>query len=243
MQDYIDAALREGIDIFGFSCHAPMDFDYKYRMKISDLNPYLKSIKDLKNSNSQIEILLALEVDYILNREDLIEREVLEAQTDYLIGSVHFLGDWGFDNPEFVGQWQERGVLETWSEYLDSIEAMAKSRLFQICGHIDLPKLFGARMPSSLMPKMRHTLEVLRDNDMVIEVNAAGLRKDIKEHYPSFDLLKLAREIGLDITLSSDAHSPSQVGFGYEVCKKAALDAGFRKVAIFRNKEKIMLDL
>ena len=32
MEEYVQEAINKGIDIFGFSCHAPMNFDIKYRM-------------------------------------------------------------------------------------------------------------------------------------------------------------------------------------------------------------------
>ncbi|RDU67569.1 histidinol phosphate phosphatase [Helicobacter didelphidarum] len=255
MDEYIQKALKCGIDIFGFSCHAPMNFDSKYRMDCATLPIYLKKIKDLQRLYSplptqyidkihnKIEILSALEVDYILGREDLILKQVLEAKVDYLIGSVHFLDEWGFDNPEFIGEWAKRGIKNTWEHYLDSLQNMAKTQYFQIVGHIDLPKIFGKRMPRDLETKMEETLQILYDNNMVIEINAAGLRKAIQEQYPSRNILEKIKEIGLDITLGSDAHSIEQIGYGYDVCINLIKDIGFDKIAIFRNKEKILLNI
>lgn len=240
IKSYIQKASDIGINIFGFSCHAPMCFDERYRMSFLDLPNYLAQIP---KSYKSMEILSALEVDYILGREDLLDKTVLNADLDYLIGSVHFLEDWGFDNPEFIGKWQKVGVFSTWDKYLSSLQSMAKTGYFQIVGHFDLPKLFGHVMPYSLNEKMEETLCIIKDMDMVLEVNAAGLRKNIKEQYPSFDILKKARKIGLDITMGSDAHDINQVGFGYETCIKILKDIGFNKLAIFRKKQKILLDL
>lgn len=247
MEEYIQVACERGINIFGFSCHAPMEFDKKYRMDSHAMPIYFDNINTLRKlyhqQQSKIEILSALEVDYILGREDLLLPEVLNAEVDYLIGSVHFLGNWGFDNPEFIGEWESYGVEQTWNHYLDSIQAMAKTRYFQIVGHLDLPKLFGNHIPNNLLGKMQETLQILYDNNMVLEVNAAGLRKAVKEPYPNTTILKMAKEIGLDITLSSDAHSLEQIGFGYETCLKLIKEIGFKKVVIFRKKQKYFIDL
>lgn len=244
MDSYIQKALEIGIDIFGFSCHAPMNFDEKYRMSAEMLPLYLQQIQDLKKKyRGKIEILSALEVDYILGRENLLLDSVINANVDYLIGSVHFLDDWGFDNPEFIGRWQSFGAQRAWDLYLDSMQKMAQTRHFQIAGHFDLPKIFGNFMPASLNAKRAQTLEILHENDMILEINAAGLRKNVKESYPSLDVLNLAREIGLDITLSSDAHDISHIGFGYETCLNLAKKAGFKKVAIFRKKKKTYVEI
>lgn len=262
MLEYIEKAKTIGIDIFGFSCHAPMNFDKKYRMDFNTLPIYFDDIaklqqqskninkhyNDVVSSNQKshqrvIEILSGLEVDYIMGKEYLLSNEVLEAKVDYLIGSVHFLGDWGFDNPEFIGEWKTRDIIKTWNHYLDSIQYMAKTRYFQIVGHLDLPKVFGNQMPLELFPKMEETLQILYDNNMVLEINAAGLRKAIKEPYPNYTILQKAKEIGLDITFGSDAHSVMQVGSGYEQCRDLAKNIGFTQVAIFRNKRKFLVNI
>ncbi|PAF45667.1 histidinol-phosphatase [Helicobacter sp. 11S02629-2] len=236
MQDYVKAAIAQGIKYYGFSCHAPMDFDSKYRMAKAELKDYLADIEALKMANPDIDIKSGLEVDFILGKPHLMEKEVLEARVDHLIGSVHFLDSWGFDNPEFLDEWAKRDVKECWELYLDSIQAMAKSGYFQIVGHLDLLKVFGATPPKEMDSKIEKTLQIIKDNNMVLEINTAGLRKPIKECYPSPSILKLAKKLGLDITFSSDAHALSQVGAGLKECIALAKDIGFKAGVVFDKK-------
>ena len=103
-EEYILRAIELGIDVYGFSDHAPMNFDPKYRMDISQKALYEKEVLDLKAKyKNDINILLGYEVDYL---DGYILDEVINAKVDYLIGSVHFLKNkndmWGFDNPEFI---------------------------------------------------------------------------------------------------------------------------------------------
>lgn len=240
IESYLQRASEIGIDVFGFSCHAPMNFDEKYRMSFTQLPHYFAEIPNIYNG---MEVLSALEVDYIFGREDLLNQSVLQADVDYLIGSVHFLGDWGFDNPEFIGEWENRGVFATWDSYFTSLQSMIKTGYFQIVGHFDLPKLFGSVMPESLCEKMEETLKLMCDMDMVLEVNSAGLRKHIKEQYPSCYILKKAKDLGLNVTLGSDAHNVLDIGFGYSACVRILKDIGFNQVAIFRKKQKHLVEL
>ena len=48
MEDYIKKAIELKIDIYGFSDHAPMPFDPKYRMKSSEKNKYEEDVLFLK---------------------------------------------------------------------------------------------------------------------------------------------------------------------------------------------------
>ena len=143
-EEYILRAIELGIDVYGFSDHAPMNFDPKYRMDILQKALYEKEVLDLKAKyKNDINILLGYEVDYL---DGYILDEIINAKVDYLIGSVHFLKNkndmWGFDNPEFIGIYESKDIDTIWSEYFDAIEAMAKTGLFDIVGHLDLIKVF-----------------------------------------------------------------------------------------------------
>lgn len=243
MSEYINKAKQLKIDKFGFSCHAPMNFDSSYRMSFDNMNFYLDNIHLLSENEKNIDILSAFEVDFILGREDLLDSRVIESNVDYLIGSVHFLGDWGFDNIEFIGKWQEKNSEEVWNLYLDSIQAMVKTRFFNIIGHFDLLKIFGHLMPISLENKLNKTLEMVKEYDLTIEINQAGLRKKIGELYPSENILQKIKMLNIDITFGSDAHSVEQVGYGYEDALVIAHKIGFKTQVYYKNRKKIRVPL
>jgi histidinol-phosphatase (PHP family) len=241
IEEYIEAAIKQGTKVFGFSDHAPMDFDPAYRMKFEEMQSYEASVKKAKELyKDKIEILLAYEVDYLLGHMD---NRVLEADVDYLIGSVHFLEGWGFDNPEFIGKWQEQNVDEVWQKYFDTIEAMAKTKLFDVVGHLDLIKVFNFMPSKDIRSMAKNALEAIKESDMVLEVNVAGYRKPVKEAYPSYGLLKEAHTMGIDITLSSDAHKPEQVGLFNKEVMGMIQKVGYTEVAYFIKKEKKFLKL
>ena len=140
VDEYIQRAIEIGIDIFGFSEHAPMDFDEGYRLPLSDMQAYIDEILQAKERyKGEIEILLGFEVDWLPGH---IHPDVLNANVDYLIGSVHFIDKWSFDNPEFIGGWSERDTDEIWRAYFEATEEMVKSKQFDIVGHLDLIKVF-----------------------------------------------------------------------------------------------------
>ena len=234
--EYIDKAIESGTMYLGFSDHAPMDFDPKYRMSFEDMKKYENDILNLKEKyKDKIEILLGYEVDYLKNHMD---ERVLNAKVDYLIGSVHFIDDWGFDNPEFIGRYESEDIDDIWQKYFDTIEEMANSNLFDIVGHLDLIKVFKFMPKKDINIIAYNALVAIKKADMVLEINVAGLRKPIKELYPSKSLLELAFKLEVPITFGSDAHEPNQVSLFTKEAQDMAKAIGYKECAIFHNRKK-----
>lgn len=238
VEQYIDRAIELGIDIYGFSEHAPMDFDQKYRLSFDEMYLYESEIRASQMKyRDDITILLGYEVDYMPNHMD---SRVLDSNVDYLIGSVHFIDRWGFDNPEFIGEYEGRDIDTIWSEYFGAVEDMAKSTLFDIVGHLDLIKVFRFLPKKDIRFLARDALKAIKRSNMTIEINSAGLRKPIGEIYPSKYLLQEAFSLDIPITFGSDAHNVDQVGSGYDSAVELAREIGYSEVVTYQSREKIV---
>ncbi|MEA3554433.1 MAG: histidinol-phosphatase [Campylobacterota bacterium] len=240
-EEYIKRAIEIGIDVYGFSEHAPMkNFEDGYRLTIDKKEFYENDVKYLKEKyKNDINILLGYEVDFI--KGDYLLDSIKNSNVDYLIGSVHYLNGWGFDNPEFIKEYEIRDIDKIWEEYFEAVELMAKSRHFDIVGHLDLIKVFKFLPKKDIKSIALNSLKAIKKSGMVLEINQAGYRKPIKEQYPSIPLLELAYELDIPITFSSDAHSVEQVGFKYDNVAKLAKDIGYNKCVYFKNREKIIV--
>ena len=239
VNEYVEKAIAYGIDIYGFSDHAPMDFDPKYRMSFEQMREYRQWIMDAKAKYAdKIEILFGYEVDYLPGHMD---ERVLKTDVDFLIGSVHFINEWGFDNPEFIGRYEHEDIDLIWQKYFDLIEAMAKTGLFDIVGHIDLIKVFKYMPNREILEIAMPALRAIKEADMVLEINIAGYRKPCAEPYPSPSILKAAFELGIPITFSSDAHKPEQVGIFREEAEALAKSVGYVECATFKDRKRTMV--
>ena len=239
VDEYIQRAIELGIDIYGFSEHAPMDFDEKYRLPFCDMQAYTNDILTAKEKyKKEIHILLGYEVDWLQGHMD---ERVLGADVDYLIGSVHFIDKWGFDNPEFIGGWKSKDIDEIWQAYFEATEAMAKSGKFDIVGHLDLIKVFKFMPKQDVRLLAKNVLEAIKTSNMVMEINTAGLRKPIGEMYPSRALLEEAYALNIPITFSSDAHAVEQIGAGYDLATTLAKDIGYTQAVSFQGRDKQLI--
>ncbi len=240
IEDFVIKAISEKVDIFGFSDHAPMNFDQKYRMSFNQMKEYENSILHVKEKYiKDIEILLGYEVDFL---ENLVDERVINANVDFLIGSVHFLKKWGFDNPEFIGEYKNKDIDTIWEEYFEAIRQMAKSGLFDIIGHIDLIKVFKYLPKKDIRIIAKESIKAIKKADMVVEINSAGLRKPVKEIYPGNEIMELISEYDISVTFSSDAHRMEEINYKKDETVALAKKFGYTKCAIFREREKIMVN-
>ncbi len=240
-KDFILKAIEKKINVFGFSDHAPMEFDKAYRMKFDEIEKYESEVKLLQEEFSdKIEILLGYEVDFL---NGFMQEKILEREVDYLIGSVHFINKWGFDNPEFIGEYQNKDIDKIWIEYFEAIEEMAKSGLFDIVGHFDLIKVFKFLPKQNIKIITKNALKAIKKANMTIEINSAGLRKPIAEQYPSKELLEVIYELDIPITFGSDAHFIDQVGFKKDEILRLVKEVGFDKCVIYKHREKKLVKI
>jgi len=71
-----------------------------------------------------------------------------------------------------------------------------------------------------------------------VEVSTAGLRKPVGELYPSRQFAEMCAEAGASFALSSDAHLPEQVGFGYDRAVRFLEELGIDEVCVFEQRQR-----
>ncbi|OCS00638.1 histidinol phosphate phosphatase [Campylobacter fetus subsp. testudinum] len=239
--EYAAKAYSMGCKYYGFSDHNPMKFDEKYRMKFEQMPFYQQMIDEVKSKFSgKMEVLFGYEVDFL---EGFMDERVFNAKCDYFIGSVHFLNGWGFDNPEFIGEYKNKDIDQIWIEYFNAITNLAKSGKFDIVGHIDLIKVFNFKPTKDIKIIAKDTIKEIKKANLVVELNSAGYRKPVSELYPSDEILEILAEFNIPITLSSDAHSVEQVGQNMDKTMKKAKEFGFSEAAIFVNRDRKMIKI
>lgn len=235
-REYIQEAIKQGIEIYGFSDHAPNNFDSSFCMSFEQMQEYQELVLNLREEfKEKIDIRLGYEADWLPN---YLDKRVLDAKVDYLIGSVHFIDKWGFDNPEFIGEFKNRDLDQIWQEYFDAIEQMAQSGYYNIVGHLDLMKVFNFRPKKDIRVIAKSALKAIKNSGMAVEINAAGLRKPVKELYPSKELLQECYALDIPITFGSDAHKVADIGFAYKEATELAREVGYSQSVSYKDKER-----
>jgi histidinol-phosphatase (PHP family) len=238
---YVDAARERGIGELGFSEHV-----YRFRQALDvwqhpfwqenatdDLDEYCDFVARMRSNGHAVK--LGLEVDYLPGREEAIAKLLEGRPWDYVIGSVHFIAQGAVDHDGYDA-WEASPPERVWSEYFRTVGEAARSSLFDVIAHPDLVKVWGSGRPApdgELRAFYELALEGIAGSDVAIEVSTAGLRKPVGEIYPAPELLDMCVAAGRPVALSSDAHVPEHLGYGYDDAIEYLRDAGVSHVSVF----------
>lgn len=190
-----------------------------------------------------LRVRIGVEVDFHPGEEQKWAAFIREYDLDFVIGSVHDLGTWTFDHPNNVKGFDRWDLDELYRQYFSTVEAAVRSRLFSTIGHLDLIKIWGHRPKSEILELIDPLLKILAEYDQCIEINTNGWHKPVGEVYPSREIIARCFDYGIPITLSSDAHAPEQVGRDIARAADLAREAGYRHIAGFEQRRRIMIPL
>ncbi len=227
--DYKSAAREKKIPEICFTDHIPSHngYDPAHRMDFSQIALYRSMVLGVKD-NTLPSVRFGIEADCYEGCEEFLGQWLPAQGFDFVLGSVHFIDDWGFDNPDQRQVWDSVDVTSTWRNYFEIVSRLADSGLYDAVAHIDLPKKFGHR-PSDkdLKDMVQPALDRISVAQMGIEINTSGLDRPVAEIYPSALILSLAFEREIPICFGSDSHSPEEVGRNFDLALKLARDVGY----------------
>ena len=238
---YIDAAAARGIAELGFSEHV-----YRFRESLDVWQHEFwracafDSLDDYVEFLARMPVKVGLEVDWIPGREEQIAQLIGDRPWDYIIGSVHFIGDRGVDHDGY-DIWESASPDEVWSKYFTTLGDAAASGLFDVLAHPDLVKVWGKAKPDPPRPKREYyelAIEQIAAADIAVEVSTAGLRKDVGELYPDRELLEMLVAAGKPVSLSSDAHEPEFIGYAYDDALALMRSVGVETVCVFEGRRR-----
>lgn len=238
-EEYVKRAIEIGLEEIGFSDHAPLVTgpDPRYTMNYEQLPVYLDMMEALKRKYASFSIKVALEMDYVPGHEKKLSQTIAAYPYDYIIGSIHMIDRWEFDDPDTKVLWENKDVDSVYRDYYGLLRQSAASGLFDIMGHVDLVKKFGHRPTGDMTAEIEKTAAVFKEAGVTVEINTSGLRKPVTEIYPSLAALKIYRRHQVPITFSSDSHDPMDVGRDFDKGRRLALDAGYSDYRIFTQRK------
>ncbi len=239
--EYVEAGRAAGLEVMCFTDHLPMPAGYPqhYTMRPEEVAPYVEDVRvaaALSAETGGPEVLCGVEADWLPDDVEFVRDSLATRNFDMVLGSVHFVGDWAFDDPDLIARYGSCDIDALWDRYFSLAFDAARSGLFDVLAHPDLIKKFGF-LPS-VDPRMwyEELALALFEGGCAVEVNAAGLRKPVGEIYPSLGLLAACRRRGVPATFGSDAHAPGEVGNGIGEGRELLRAAGYDSLVVFRGR-------
>ena len=202
-REYVEAALRAGMDTLGFSDHSPYIFsgDYysNFRMRLDQLEGYVACVLDLRKEYAgKIQIPLGLELEYYPKFLPQLLPVLKDLPLDYLLLGQHFIGN---EIESHYNGWptDQKKLLQA---YVDqSVDAM-QTGLFTYFAHPDLMRFEGE--DAYYRAEMRRLCQEAKSCAIPLEINLLGLR--YRRNYPDWRFWEQAAEAGCTVILGVDAH-------------------------------------
>lgn len=245
--EMIDAAVRAGFTEVGISDHfaiAPGNPVFPWGLPPDSLGAYAAQIREAMASAQGIILRLGLEVDYFPKSLDLIMERLSAHTFDYLIGSVHFVDDFAVDlNAQ---PWKGLSTNErdrVWRSYWRLLGETARTGLFDIIGHFDLPKKFNFYPSADLTEDALAALDAVAAADMAIEINTSGWDRPVAEAYPSAFYLREARRRNIPLVINADAHSPGEIARHFDRARQLAAEAGYTELVRYDQRRRFSYPL
>ena len=245
MEEYVREAIKKGLGEIGFNEHFPIlhledkKLARMLAMSIDEFPIYVEHVQKLQREfKESISIKLGCEIDYLPGNMEKIMNTINKYDFDYLYGSVHFLGDWMIDHPDYKSRFENQDLYKVYKDYFSLVREAAESKLFNCISHIDVIKKFGYRPDKDLTSIYEQTARTLKRADVCIEVNTSGLYKPVGEIYPAEELLKICCKYEIPVTLGSDAHKPEHVGRDFDKAVSLIKKAGYREIVRFNKRQR-----
>lgn len=204
---------------------------YSMRGDVDSL--YVAELRDIRFDWDDSDLVIGAEADWLVDDPQWTIDSVARARAqgiEVVLGSIHFLSGWAFDDPAYISEWDKRDVDKVWENYFNEWAKAASSGIFEVMAHLDLVKKFGHRSQYE-EDFAQEAARVASENQVLIEVSTAGWRKPVNELYPSTTFIKACAERGVNFTLGSDAHCPSEVGYRLNDAADILQSFGVEKVA------------
>lgn len=128
LEEYVQRGVEIGLSQIGLSDHMPLlhvdpaQYYPEMAMPMDELPRYVEECFSLKERyRGQIDVRVGLEGDYIEGWETEIRAIIERYPWDYVIGSVHFLGEWDITDFRQTHHWEGKDILEVYRQYYDAV--------------------------------------------------------------------------------------------------------------------------
>jgi len=239
-EDYIAPAVAAGLSEIGFSEHLTLFKDLEdWNMNPVNISPYINNIQALRNKIKGIKIKIGLEVDFFAGKEEETRAFLSPLPLDYIIGSVHYLGENTVDlGPEF---YEGKSIDRLFEAYFDSVCIAVASGIFDLIGHCDLIRIYGYKPSADQEPLYRKLAKTMKAYNVAFELNTNGRNRPLADFYPDRKFLHIFREENVPVCVNSDAHMPSRVGQYFDEAYELLRYVGFTEMAVFDKRVRRMV--
>ena len=181
VEELAAAAEVAGVTTLAVTEHYPLSKAFDPRdylsMPAARVGEYLAAIDEARERHPGLEIIAGCELDWLGADDDRTIGEDDLAPFQLVLGSVHFVDAWPFDDPSQRGRWDEPGAPDAiWRRYFELwCDAVSSDAPFHVMSHPDLAKKFAYYPTFDVAPLYEQAAEACAAAGRMVEVNTCLL--------------------------------------------------------------------
>lgn len=168
------------------------------------LDEFKSLVTEIRSREYPIKVSFGLEICYFEQHKDLIRELVSDGFFDYLLGSVHWIDNWTFNQRKY--QWLGKDFNKIYKRYFELQNSLVESEIFDIIAHPDLITCHGLYPDYDLTDTYKALCENIKTHNMLLEMNTS------KSLGINNDFFRVAKSVGVVFSTGSDAHKVEDVG-------------------------------
>lgn len=217
-----NAAVKAGLKEICFTDHVDDGPPCTPRFNRFTIEEYKAAYDGLEIPD--IQIRRGLEFGMLPDNQALLKQYLKHGQFDFVIGSVHYIGDQDIYFPEY---WEQKTQQQAELVYLETTLRCVKAHDdYDVLGHLTYISKARANPTNRLIPYewyrelFDEILKTLASKGKGMEINSSGVDR-CGDFLPTAQYLRRFKELGGEIvTVGSDAHTSDRVGqYMHEACK------------------------
>ena len=238
MESYIRSAINLGMSEICFLDHLTVQESEKgFSMAPGEVPYYFQAIQLLKQQYKEsISVKAGIEIDFNPAYTDLFQEITGTYAFDVVATALHFPGGLNIVSGSSAWKHGENDTDYVYGLYYEQLEKMLDFSYFDVVCHIDLVKKFGRKPSRAFDKEFNEILLKIKTKDLCVEINTSGYNHPVREIYPSPDMITKCHNLGIRITLGSDAHTPASVGQHYDRALPLLLSAGYKNLTTFTKR-------
>lgn len=205
------------------------------------------SQKAKENFLGRLLVLSGIELGEPLHNYENTKAALNSESFDFVLASVHNL----YNRKDFYFlEYEADKVDKVLKDYFAELYDTAKWGGFDSLAHLTYPLRYivgRSKIPVCLNDYVQEIDLILKElvkNEKALEVNVSGLRNEICETMPNFEIIKRFKDLGGKyVTLGGDAHRASDLGKGLAQGANILLKAGFKEYTIYKEHKPVLLEI
>lgn len=168
------------------------------------IDDFKRVADEIRKNEYPVKVSFGIEICYFEQHEDMIYDLTKDGFFDYLLGSVHWVDNWTFNQRKY--QWLGKDYNKIYKRYFELENSLVKSGLFDIIAHPDLITCHNLYPDYDLADTYKTLCENVKAEDMMLEMNTS---KGLGVNSQFFEI---AKKTGVKFSTGSDAHRVEDVG-------------------------------